>query len=78
MLLFYLKELTVNFLLFTELLNVGKITFKVFMLKLVVIFPKFHTSVKRKKLTFNSYNYNFFILFLALFLSFSLYYNIFC
>ena len=31
------------------------------MLKLDVIFPTFHTSVKRRKITFNSYNYNFFL-----------------
>ena len=32
------------------------------MLKLDVIFPTFHTSVKRRKITFNSYNYNFFFI----------------
>ena len=32
---------------------------EVFMLKLDVIYTKFHTSVKRKKINFNSYNYNF-------------------
>ena len=36
----------------------------VFMLKLDVSLPTFHTSVKRKKLTFNPYNYNFFLFFL--------------
>ena len=31
------------------------------MQKLDVILTTFHTSVKRRKITFNSYNYNFFI-----------------
>ena len=31
-----------------------------FSCKLDVIFPTFHTSVKCRKITFNSYNYNFF------------------
>ena len=34
----------------------------VFMLKLDVIQTTFHTSVKRRKITFNSYNYNFFFI----------------
>ena len=42
----------------------GKITSNLhenqrFSCKLDVIFPTFHTSVKRRKITFNSYNYNF-------------------
>ena len=32
------------------------------MLKLDVILTTFHTSVKRRKITFNSYNYNFFFI----------------
>ena len=44
------------------------------MLKLDVILTTFHTSVKRRKITFNSYNYNFrlFILSPKYFLLYSL------
>ena len=35
---------------------------EVFMLKLDVIQTTFHASVKRRKITFNSYNYNFFFI----------------
>ena len=38
----------------------GKLHPSVFMLKLDVIKTTFHTSVKRRKIIFNSYNYNFF------------------
>ena len=37
------------------------ICMKVFMLKLDLIYTTFHTSVKCRKITFNSYSYNFFL-----------------
>ena len=38
------------------------ICMKTEVLKLDVIQTTFHTSVKRRKITFNSYNYNFFFI----------------